>query len=422
MYSNNHSWRAFNPSKSIVPKDSFTMVTIQKHSIATLQTALFTLLLLCASACGKGDSETAPQFNEADWKISSTVNYAEGFSAIILTGTPNVDWKANITEGNDWCSFSSKDFTHATTKTGTVTEGLNVLYVYYKTNAGREQRQAALTIQFAEKEAQYFDLIQLSQSQQNLPAFSSWAELPESKESVNYQYVTHYAQLSNKRARNYSLCFDKTKKAALWVAYPIHAAYLGSSGRTDAWAFDPIVPFSFQPDCTNRSYRGNYDRGHQLPSGDRQATNELNAQTFYMSNLTPQLDRLNQDMWAQLESQVRRNNCSDTLYVVTGAYFGAGAGTTTDGVGNTVPIPTNYYKVLLRTKSGSSGKAIKDCSDSELISIGFWVEQRSYGNIAPPRSICTTVVDIESKTGFKFFPQVSNAVKQQNAPNQWGIN
>jgi endonuclease G len=137
--------------------------------------------------------------------------------------------------------------------------------------------------------------------------------------------------------------------------------------------------------------------------------------------MTPQLDRLNQDMWAQLETKVRNNRCSDTLYVVTGAYFGSGAGTTTDGADNTVPIPTHYYKVLLRTKSGNSKKAIKECSADELISIGFWVEQKSYGNIAPPASICTTVKEIEQKTGFTFFPSVAASVKEQNNPTQWGI-
>lgn len=398
------------------------MISIHRHSIAMMKAVLLTALIFCLSACGKDDSEVTHQPNEVYWKISSTVSYAEGSSAIIITGTPGTDWNAEITEGATWCSFSSKDFVNSSAKTGTVAEGLNVLYVYYKVNTEKEQRQAKISFSFAGEAAQTFDLVQFAQSQQNLPYFSLWPEIPDRKDNANYQYVTHYASLNNKTARNYSICFDKTKKAALWVAYPMHAAYLGSSGRTDAWAFDPIISSSFQADCVNRSYKGNYDRGHQLPSGDRQATNELNAQTFYMSNMTPQLDRLNQDMWAKLEAQVRANKCSDTLYVVTGAYFGAGAGTTADGAGNSVPVPTNYFKVLLRTKSGSTGKAIKDCSDSELISIGFWVDQKSYGNIAPPRAICTTVTDIESKTGFKFFPQVSNTVKQQNVPSQWGIN
>lgn len=396
------------------------MNIIYKHQTLALKSLICIVLFVSLCACSKDDSnEGPPQSGETYWKISSTVKAASGSSAIIITGTPGTEWNAEITGDNTWCYFSGS----STSTKGEVKDGLNVLYVYYKANTGKEQREAKISLQFAGQEAKTFNLVQLSESQQNLPQFKAWAEIPEFKESANYQYVTHYSLLNNKTVRNFSICFDKTKKAALWVAYPIHNAYLKGSGeRTDRWAFDPIIPLSFQPDCTNKSYKGNYDRGHQLPSADRLGTDEMNAQTFYMSNMTPQLDRLNQDMWAKLEAKVRLSNCSDTLYVVTGAYFGAGATTTTDGVGNTVPVPTNYFKVLLRTKSGNTGKNVKDCSDSELISIGFWVDQRAYGNIEPPQSICTTVADIESKTGFKLFPQISSSVKQQKNPSQWGIN
>lgn len=389
----------------------------------TLKITLFTFSLLYFSACGSDESDNGSlQSGDAYWKISSTVKSAFGSSAIIITGTPGTTWNAEITEGTTWCSFSSNDQT-LSYKSGEVKDGLNVLYVYYNRNTGKEQRIAKITLQFADQEAKVFDLVQLSESQQNLPAFNLWAEVPGFKEDANYQYVTHYALLNNKTIRNYSICFDKTKKAALWVAYPIHAAYSGSIKRTDRWAFDPIIPQNYQADCTLGSYGGPYDRGHQLPSADRDATDEMNAQTFYMSNMTPQLNRLNQDMWAKLESKVRTNHCSDTLYVVTGAHFGTGAtSTTTDDTGKVVPLPTHYFKVLLRTKSGKTGKNIKDCSADELISIGFWVEHKSYGNIEPPKSICTSVADIEKKTGFTFFPQVSNSVKQQNNPTQWGIN
>ena len=399
------------------------MNLIQKNYISPVKVLMLAALLLCASACSQSDPEIPSQPNEAFWKISSTVSFAEGSSAIIITGTTGTEWSAEITEGKAWCSFSSTDFVNATVTKGTVKDGLNVLYVYYKANTGLEERKANLSFAFAGESPQMFELTQLSKEQVNLPSFKAWAELPAAKENANYQYATHYTSLSNQRIRNYSICFDKTRKAALWVAYPLHNAYLnGSGGRTDAWAFDPIVPFIYQPNCVERSYKGNYDRGHQLPSADRVATNEMNAQTFYMSNMTPQLDRLNQDMWARLETKVRANKCSDTLYVVTGAYFGANVTTTADGAGSTVPIPTNYYKVLLRTKSGTTGKHIKDCSESELITMGVWVEHRSYGNIDPPRSICMSVAEIESKTGFTFFPQVAAAVKQQNNPTQWGIN
>lgn len=396
------------------------MISFNSYHTAFLKSFLLFVLIVCISACSKDDSNESPtQSGEAYWKISSTVKAASGSSAIIITGTPGTEWNAEITTGDDWCYFSGPS---SSTK-GEIKEGLNVLYVYYKANTSKGQREAKISLRFATQEPEIFDLVQLSESQQNLPSFNAWAEIPEFRENSNYQYVTHYVLLNNKTIRNYSICFDKSKKAALWVAYPIHNAYLKGSGeRTDRWAFDPIVPQSFQADCTKNSYKGNYDRGHQLPSADRLGTDEMNAQTFYMTNMTPQLDRLNQDMWANLEAKIRTNNCSDTLYVVTGAYFGTGATTTTDGMGKTVPVPTNYFKVLLRTKTGKTGKNIKDCADSELISIGFWVDQKSYGKIEPPASICTTVAEIESKTGFEFFPQVSSSVKQQKSPSQWGIN
>jgi DNA/RNA endonuclease G, NUC1 len=144
-------------------------------------------------------------------------------------------------------------------------------------------------------------------------------------------------------------------------------------------------------------------------------------QTFYMTNIVPQLDRLNQDMWGKLEGKVRSNNCSDTLFVVTGVFYGSNSATTADGENVKVPVPTHFYKLLLRTKSGKTGKNIKDCKENELKSIGFWVEHKSYGDIQPPKEICTTVADIEKKTGFKFFPNVPDAVKNQNDPNSWGI-
>ncbi|MBC8592384.1 DNA/RNA non-specific endonuclease [Oscillospiraceae bacterium N12] len=400
------------------------MTSIHRYYTTTVNILLLTVLTLWVGACSSNDDPDIVKVpNEAYWKTSSTVSAASGSSAIIITGTTGTVWNAEVTEGNTWCSFSNKDFTNSSQKSGEIKEGLNVLYVYYQNNTGSTQRQAKISLRFADEAELTLDLSQLSSGQQNLPSFNTWIELPAEKENANYQYVAHYAKLNNKPVRNYSLCFDKTKQAALWVAYPIHNAYLtGSGSRTDAWAFDPFIPEKFQANCVDRSYKGSYDRGHQLPSADRLATNDLNAQTFYMSNMTPQLNRLNQDMWAKLEAKVRVNKCSDTLYVVTGAYFGSNATTTFDGAGNTVAVPTNYYKVLLRTKTGSTGKAIQDCTDDELISIGFWVEQKSYGNIEPPRSICTTVADIEQKTGFTFFPKVSATVKKQNNPTQWGIN
>lgn len=95
-------------------------------------------------------------------------------SAIIITGTTGIEWDAEVVEGNTWCAFSSKDYTNST-KSGVVNSGLNVLYVYYKSNTGKEQREAKISFRFAGGEAQTFTLLQLAESQQNLPPFGAWA-------------------------------------------------------------------------------------------------------------------------------------------------------------------------------------------------------------------------------------------------------
>ncbi len=352
--------------------------------------------------------------NSVYWKSVSTVNMEAGYVDLTISGALGAEWSAKIVNGEGWCSFTNTDVSLAAVS-GFITADENFLRIYYKSNYTSGTRNASIVFKFEGQDEQTFILNQTS-------SYTGFTESPSRIDNEDYKYVTHYATLQNKTVRNYSMCYDTSKKAALWVAYPIHPAYSGSVSRTDEWAFDPTVMSIYQSNCVLNSYGGNYDRGHQIASADRLATREMNVQTFYMTNITPQLNRLNQDMWAKLEIKVRTHSCNDTLFVVTGAWYDSNStASTSDGSGVRIPLPTHYFKALMRTVSGSTGKAIANCSDSELKSIGFWVEHRSYGNIEPPRSICMSVADIETKTGIKFFPLVSQAVKNQNNPSQWGL-
>ncbi len=85
----------------------------------------------------------------------------------------------------------------------------------------------------------------------------------------------------------------------------------------------------------------------------------------------------------------------DTLYNVTGTY--GVQGYTTDKGGNRVAIPQYCWKVLLRTKSGRTGKRIDQITDaSQLAAIGYWAENSSTttGNI---KQYITSVADIEER-------------------------
>lgn len=254
-------------------------------------------------------------------------------------------------------------------------------------------------------------------------------ELPVRVEGANYDYVTHYAPVVDKwmggvkvSKRNFSLCFDKTKRAALWVAYPMHEAYLGS-GRVETWEYDPQIAKADQP-VLYRGYANGttWNRGHQIPNADRNADPIMQAQTFYFSNMTPQNATLNQQPWARLEMKVREWKCSDTLYVVTGAYWEHTNNTTTDNNGNVCPIPTHYYKVLARTRKGDvrkRGDLLGSYKVADLQTIGFWVANKSGQGEAS--SWVKSVEEIEALTGLRFFPTLPAEAKQQKNATQWGL-
>ena len=125
--------------------------------------------------------------------------------------------------------------------------------------------------------------------------------------------------------------------------------------------------------------------------------------------------------------------CSDTLYVVTGAYFEGQHdlsinSQTTDRSGNVCPTPTFYYKALLRTKKGNTGKTINEISDAnQLRAIAFWLEHADTGNDTNITAAdCISVAELEKRTGFTFFPMIDDAieaeVKRAAVPSEWGVN
>lgn len=255
-------------------------------------------------------------------------------------------------------------------------------------------------------------------------ARSGWAELPATIESDNLIYGYHDKLPSDNTLRNYSFCFDKDKHCSIWVAYPLHSCYLGEVSRNDKWKFDPtFVDDGVEPNVKSAykydaSGSSTHDRGHQLPAADRTRGGEDNMTTFYGTNVTPQLATLNRGRWKSLEDDVRDWICADTLYVVSGAHFDKGVKydliRDEGGKGKDCPIPTHYYKVLLRTKRGNTGKSVAKCTADELICIGFWIE-----HTAKPEREAVSVAEIERRTGQTFFPNVPNAPKGHFDITNW---
>lgn len=245
-----------------------------------------------------------------------------------------------------------------------------------------------------------------------------WMELPAIQSQANCRMITHYTTIKDKKVRNYSLFFDTHEKLAYWVAYPHCSAYLGDLKRTDHFQLDPNFSETQQMNSTIKGY----DRGHQLPSGDRTGAYEMNMQTFYYTNMTPQLGSFNQKIWVDMEDKVRTwTKACDTLYVVTGAVLKTVGGNemvkyVTDNIGNEIAVPNYYFKVLL--KLDISG------SNYNYSAIGFWFEHKANSGKVT-RSYAMSVDDIEKKTGLDFFinlPEVTQVrVEAENKPEEWGL-
>lgn len=230
----------------------------------------------------------------------------------------------------------------------------------------------------------------------------------------NQKVVTHTFMYNGQVLRNYSMLYDKTKKAALWSACVMHAnAYPWNVTRGDSWNYDPALVFgsdySWQPKLSS-SYDGGYTRGHQIASNDRRTTVYQMYQTDYYSNMTPQTSTLNSSSdskWDDLETAVQNLGKSttgkDTLYVVTGAIFDSGYKTDAkDNNGVSCPVPTRYYKCIMKVSYNSSGE-VNSASGAAFVINHETLEFKKL-----------TIKEVQDITGFDYFTNIP-ADKQKTA-------
>lgn len=232
-----------------------------------------------------------------------------------------------------------------------------------------------------------------------------WLELP-AMDDPDLGYYSHSFKMNGKNYRNYSFGWSQKDRVALWVAYPLCKFYTnGDAGRTNAWALDPLLgedsaaPFG--------GYAGSYARGHQLPSADRQCCYDANAQTFYGTNMVPQLNAHNERIWADLEGKVRGYaNSSDTTYVVTGVMVSPSSKKEEDSYGNSVTIPDAFFKAILKySKSSTLGT---------WNAAAFYLEHRSYSeSLGKQHSM--SIDELEEITGIDFFVNLPAKIGEEQA-------
>jgi DNA/RNA endonuclease G (NUC1) len=201
--------------------------------------------------------------------------------------------------------------------------------------------------------------------------------------------------------------------------------------RTDAYGKDPSIPSDIQ--YNSKETGGGCNKGHMLGSKERTSSTATNKQVFYYTNIAPQYTNTfntGGGGWNILEDWVDGKVCSDTLYMVIGAYFD----NFTDKRGYSEPPakisfcgrsdvsrPTMFYYLLMRTKKGDTGKSLSQCSADEIMCAAFVRSHDTPKSTKVSSQDMMSVSDLEKVTGFTYFPNVPHAPKSTYKASDWGL-
>jgi len=231
----------------------------------------------------------------------------------------------------------------------------------------------------------------------NLPITSCAAQMPFGTPTTTKPNTTVLCHTA------YAVLHDNTAKIPVWVAYtltPQHA--LGCVARTNAFVANNILGAN---SAKPSDYAGSgYDQGHLVPDGDLSWDQQVEYESFLMSNMSPQLPNLNRGIWKALESNVRAwtyvNNHNLTIYA--GNIYGPTSKTI--GAGKVV-VPDYLYKIVI------------DNTTKEVLAFTFQQLEKQEINL-PAR--LTTVAAIEKATGITF-PVPPGHDKNKAATAVWPV-
>lgn len=191
----------------------------------------------------------------------------------------------------------------------------------------------------------------------------------------------------------FTFAFSPRYKQSVWVAYQFLPSELQKvTKREGAFKQDPRVSET----ANNGDYkRTGYDKGHLAPAADMAWSSQAMKESFYFTNISPQLAAFNRRKWKDLEEQVRRwVEQNDTLYVTTGPLFLEDMRT----IGhNLIPVPSHFYKALL-TRNAGHWKAV-----------GFLL--RNEESKMPLDSFRCTIDSLERVSGLDFFPLLADSIE-----------
>jgi endonuclease G len=207
----------------------------------------------------------------------------------------------------------------------------------------------------------------------------------------------------------YTLSYNENYEQAEWVAYELKKSYVKSNDfKRPYFIEDPKVKTG-SADYRNYKKSG-YDKGHLCPAGDMEFALNAYNDTFFTSNISPQLHDFNAGVWNRLEQKVRYWATKyDGIYVITGGILLPSLKT----IGQEkVSVPNYFYKILF------------DNSNGQYRMIAFLVPSKKSDK--PIYDFVVSVDSLEKITGINFFPKlddkIENSLEKNSDYKAWSFN
>jgi endonuclease G len=149
--------------------------------------------------------------------------------------------------------------------------------------------------------------------------------------------------------QGYLVAYDAPAKIPRYVASTlIPQNAIGCIARTDAFVADQSLGGG---GATPQDYVGTgFDKGHMSPDGDLSYDQQVEYESFLMTNMVPQAGSLNRGIWKLLETSIRgwaaQSRQTYTYYV------GANYTMNNPKIGNGVIVPHGYYKIVINQATG----------------------------------------------------------------------
>jgi endonuclease G, mitochondrial len=198
--------------------------------------------------------------------------------------------------------------------------------------------------------------------------------------------------------RNYthfSLAMSAGRRFCRWVAWNVDGGGLLSLSRVGLeFVLDPAYEAKYQVDDTlyahNRLDRGHIARRADLLWGGPDEAGQANVDSFFLTNITPQLDDFNQSrqhgLWGELENAIFDGVKVEDLRL---SVFGGPLFKDTDFPYKGILVPRSFWKVIAYVEQGELKAAAyvltQDDLESKVPSLGlepFSVYQVSLGELS----------------------------------------